>query len=220
MAESGNGVQSSLKPRGPYKDMVSEAVSFNKSRKGTSRAAIHKFIIGTYNVGLTDKAVRSRLNATLKKLVLDGNLKKNKDSYNILSSSVKKAKTSKGDKPSVSQPKKKAAASKTKSTTSKKAPTKSTSSKKAVSKSAATKTASVKSVTKKVESKPAKKKSLVSSNAVKAPKPKRIVKKLTTKSPNTPKRSAKPSAPAQPKKTKKVVAAPKTVKKAVVKNAA
>ena len=90
--------------------MVSEAVSFNKSRKGTSRAAIHKFIIGTYNVGLTDKAVRSRLNATLKKLVLDGNLKKNKDSYNILSSSVKKAKTSKGDKPSVSQPKKKAAA--------------------------------------------------------------------------------------------------------------
>lgn len=45
------------KPKLAYRDMILQAIGFNKSRKGTSRVAIYNFITANFSLSGSDKTV-------------------------------------------------------------------------------------------------------------------------------------------------------------------
>merc|ERR1719348_1707289 len=113
------------KPKAPaahpkYSVMIAAAITALKSRTGSSRQAILKYILANYKVDAAAGAVQLRL--ALKRGVAKGTLKaaaaagkKNAGSFKLVKVSpkkVKKAKKPKAKKPKAKKPAKKAAAKK------------------------------------------------------------------------------------------------------------
>lgn len=59
----------------PYGDMVSKAIKELKERKGSSRAAVLKYICSHYKVGDEPKKINANIKSALKRLVISGGLK-------------------------------------------------------------------------------------------------------------------------------------------------
>ena len=96
--------------------MITEAIVALKSRTGSSRAAILKYIIATYKVDAANPAINVRI--SLKRMVESGALKMARESgkgagcYRVVK--VEKPKKVKAKKPAVKKAAKKPAAKKTK----------------------------------------------------------------------------------------------------------
>ena len=99
-----------------FTKMITEAIVALKSRTGSSRAAILKYIIATYKVDAANPAINVRI--SLKRMVESGALKMARESgkgagcYRVVK--VEKPKKVKAKKPAVKKAAKKPAAKKTK----------------------------------------------------------------------------------------------------------
>nr|ACB70304.1 histone 1 [Ornithodoros coriaceus] len=78
--KSGAAVKKAKKPANhpKYTDMVKNAIVALKERGGSSRQAIHKYIMANYDVGKDTKVVNTHLKQALKRSVQTGVLKRSK----------------------------------------------------------------------------------------------------------------------------------------------
>ncbi|XP_063588896.1 histone H1-beta, late embryonic-like [Penaeus indicus] len=205
-----------------YSEMVAAALRALKERNGSSRQAILKFILASFQVG-DERAAGVHLKQALRRGVASGSLQQTKGtgasgSFRLSKEELKKAAPRKDENtPGKAVAKKPSAKSTTKKPTSKtaaKKPTSKTATKNPTSKTAAKKPTS-KTATKKPTSKTATKKS-TSKTATKKPTSKTTTKKPSAKS--TPKNGAA-KKPTSKSKTKKVPTKNAT-KKSSIKNGA
>ena len=172
--------KAAAKPKKPathpkYADMIAAAVKSLKSRGGSSRAAILKYIEANYKVGANKAVVNSHLKLALRAGVKNGALKQSKGtgaSGSFKLGEVKKAAPKKAKKP-------KAAAKPKKAKTPKKAAKKPAAKKAAVKKPAAKKA----KTPKKAAAKPKKAAAKPKKTAAKSPKKAKAVKPKKAKTP-------------------------------------
>ncbi|CAG2183752.1 unnamed protein product, partial [Oppiella nova] len=86
-----------------YVDMAISAIKALKERNGSSRQAVHKYILGHFSVGTDVKAVNSHLKQALKRGVASGALKHVKGQG--ASGSFKLAEATAAKKPAAKKPK-------------------------------------------------------------------------------------------------------------------
>lgn len=114
----GTGAKKAKKPvnHPKYTDMVKKSIEALKERGGSSRQAIHKYILAHFDVGKDTKVVNTHLKLALKRAVTSGLLKRSKGtgasgSFRLADKvpaggAVKKATKRVAKKPSAAKPKK------------------------------------------------------------------------------------------------------------------
>ena len=177
--------KAAAKPKKPathpvYSDMIKGAISSLKEKGGSSRQAILKYILKTYNVGTEEKKINAHLKMALKSGVAKGTLKQSKGTGAAGSFRLGDAKAEKPKKATKPKAAKKPAAKKTpKKTAAKKTGAKATpKAKKPAAKKAKTpKKAAAKKPAAKKAAKPAKKATPKKKPAAKKPAKKAAAKK-------------------------------------------
>jgi len=202
----GSGAKKAKSPANhpKYVDMAVSAIKALKERNGSSRQAVHKYILAHFNVGHDAKAVNSHLKMALKRGVASGHLKHVKGqgasgSFKLAEGgakapAAKKAKSA--SKPKATKAKKASNPKPKKASPKKKSSPKKAAAKKAAPAAAAAAAAPAAPAAPKPAA-PKKEKKAKKQKSPSKPKPKPAKKAATKKAKSTPKKKA------TPKKTKK-----------------
>jgi histone H1/5 len=182
-----------------YVDMAISAIKALKERNGSSRQAVHKYILSNFKVGTDVKAVNSHLKQALKRGVASGKLKHVKGqgasgSFKLSEgAAAKKAKTpkkAKSSKPKSKSPKKAGNPKPKKSSPKKAKKPKKAAAKKAAAPAAAAASAAPTASAPKAA--PKKEKKAKKQKSPSKPKPKAAKKKSPAKKKSSPKKKAAP----------------------------